>query len=284
MTLESMTELTAENTSRRVRTADWDIHFHEAGNGHPLVLIHGSAPGTSGWRNFYPNIGRLSTSFRVLALDLPGWGDSDPAPPEKADHVWAVLQFMDALGIEQAALVGNSMGAMTALRIASEHPERVSHLIASGAAGPLAPKTFSPAGMSEGLSCLLKAYSEPSQHTMRAFYDAITFEAGIVSDEAVAERAAATATRDDHRTNFLAGFSTPGYLPMSTIEQVSAITVPTLLIHGRDDRVVHFENSLQLCTLIPSGRLYLMNQCGHCPQLEHPEEYNGVVEQFIAAF
>ncbi|GAA4477776.1 alpha/beta fold hydrolase [Enteractinococcus fodinae] len=283
MTLESTANVTAEGTARRIRTTDWEIHFHEAGSGHPLILIHGSAPGTSGWKNFYPNIEVLSKSFRVLALDLPGWGDSDPASPDKANHVEAVLQFMDALQINQAALVGNSMGAMTALRVASEWPDRVSHIVASGSAGPLAPKIFSPEGMSEGLRALISAYQEPNQQNMREFYDAITFEQGVISEEAVAERAEAAAAREDHRNNFLAGISTPGYLPMSTIDQVSAITAPTLLIHGRDDRVVHFENSLQLCTLISSARLYLMNQCGHCPQLEYPDEYNRVVKQFIEA-
>lgn len=283
MTSDRTPHITGEAISRRVRTADWTIRYHEAGSGHPLILIHGSAPGTSGQKNFYPNIAPLAARFRVLAPDLPGWGDSDPAAPAVADHVGALVQFMDALDIEHAALLGSSMGGMVALRVAAKRPERVSHLIVCGAAGSSAPKTFSPAGMSEGLSAMLKVYQDPSPERMRDFYDVITFRPDTVPDDAVADRARGAASRQEHLENFLAGFAEPGYLPFSTADEIAAITAPTLLIHGRDDRVVHFENSLQLCTLITTGRLYLMNQCGHCPQLEHPEEFNRIVEQFASA-
>lgn len=283
MTSNSKITTTAENTAQRVRTAEWEIHYHEAGSGPPLILVHGSAPGTSGWRNFHPNIAPLAAHFRVLALDLPGWGESDPVSPSAADHSGAIIRFMDALHIDRAALLGNSMGGMAVLRVAAEQPERVSHLIASGAAGPVGPKVFSPDGMSEGLKAMLEVYRDPSPERMRTFYDTITHRPGVVSDRAVAERAAIAAAQEDHRRNFLAGFGTHGYMPFSTAEQISAIQAPTLLVHGRDDRVVHVENSLQLCTLIPGARLYLMNECGHCPQLEHAAEFNRIVEQFVSA-
>ncbi|WP_345151032.1 alpha/beta fold hydrolase, partial [Arthrobacter ginkgonis] len=105
MTIDATAEITRESTSRTVRTRDWSIHYQEAGSGHPLILIHGSGPGASGWSNFSPNIGPLAERFRVLAIDVPGWGDSDSATPEQADSVGALVQFMDELGIERAALV-----------------------------------------------------------------------------------------------------------------------------------------------------------------------------------
>jgi pimeloyl-ACP methyl ester carboxylesterase len=64
---------------------------------------------------------------------------------------------------------------------------------------------------------------------------------------------------------------------------LAELTVPTLLVHGRDDRAVHFENALRLMAMIPSARLYLINNCGHWAQREHAEEFNRVVHEFISA-
>ncbi len=71
--------ITKESSSRTVKTRDWNIHYHEAGTGHPLILLHGSGPGATGWSNFSGNLAGLSQHFRVLAVDMPGWGDPIPA-------------------------------------------------------------------------------------------------------------------------------------------------------------------------------------------------------------
>ena len=134
--------LSKESTSRKVRTADWNIHYHEAGEGHPVILLHGSGPGATGWSNFSGNLPGLSAHFRVLAVDMPGWGASEPCPVERLDHVAATLQFMDTLGIEKAAVIGNSMGGVNAIRLAAEHPDRVSHLITMGAVANRSPRLF----------------------------------------------------------------------------------------------------------------------------------------------
>jgi len=283
MTVQGTVELTQEGTSRWVQTRDWSIHYQEAGTGHPVLLIHGSGPGASGWSNFSPNIGPLSERFRVLAIDVPGWGDSDSATPEAADSVGALVQFMDELGIDKAALVGNSMGGIIATSLAARHPERVSHLVTMGTGSFPTPTLFGAAGASEGIKVLVQGYRDPSVETMRRLADVMTFDPGFATEEMVTARAEAAARRDDHRANFLAGFGKPGYMPFSTPEQVASITAPTLLIHGRDDRVVHFEHSLRLCALIPDSRLYLINRCGHWAQLEHAEEFNRTVAGFVGA-
>lgn len=276
------TEITREATSRTVKTKDWDIHYHEAGTGYPVILIHGSGPGAGGWSNFSPNIAPLAENFRVLAIDVPGWGKSSAVRAQDSDSVEALRQFMDELGIEKAALVGNSMGGMISINMAIKHPERVSHLISMGAPGLARPQLFSPGGLSEGMKILLEGYKNPTKDVMRELADIMTFDSTLASEEMVTQRAAAAAERDDHRANFLAGFGKPdGFLRFSEARDIATITAPSLLIHGRDDRVVHFEHSLQLNTLIPNSRLYLINQCGHWAQLEHSEEFNRIVTDFI---
>lgn len=275
-------ELKFASTSRRIRTPDWDIHYHDAGAGAPVVLLHGSGPGASGWSNFAPNIAALAANFRVLAVDVPGWGESQAVDPTRADSVGAVLQLLDSLDIDAAALVGNSMGGMIALAAAVHAPDRVTRVVTMGAPGPFEPSLFAPAGISEGFKVLLGGYHDPSPDRIRELVEIMTYDSSVASEETIRDRAAAAAHRDDHRANFLAGISREGFLPASTADQLMTITAPTLIVHGRDDRVVPIENALRLCALIPDSRAYLINRCGHWAQLEHADEFNRVVAGFLA--
>lgn len=274
-------ELTFEATSRTVQTKDWKIHFNEAGEGHPLLMLHGSGPGATGWSNFGPNLKALSTRYRVIAADMPGWGESAAVTYDERDHVEATLQLLDALEIEKAAFVGNSMGGMTALRFATEHPERMSHLITMGSGSP-GPLLFGAGdGPTEGLKILRKGYQDPSPETMRQLVDVMTFDSRSASEELIRQRSDAARARPDHLANFIAGMDRG--LPFMDLAKVAQIQLPTLLFHGRDDRVVHYEHSLKLVSLIPHSRLVLMNRCGHWLQLEHADEFNRLVDDFVSA-
>lgn len=276
--------LTNEGTSRTVQTTSWKLHYNEAGEGHPVILLHGSGPGATGWSNFSPNIATLAEDFRVLALDAPGWGGSDAATSDKYDHPAAVLEFMDALGIEKAALIGNSMGGMTALTFAARYPERISHLITMGSGSFFMPTLFGPNdGPSEGLKILQEGYRNPTPEVMKRLVEIMSFSSENASDELAQQRADNASARPDHLANFLTSFTNgPGPVPtVATPAQLQGITTPTLLIHGRDDRVVHFEHSLRLVSMISNSRLVLLNRCGHWAQLEHSAEFNRMVRDFV---
>ncbi|MFD4603825.1 alpha/beta fold hydrolase [Streptomyces sp. NPDC058464] len=274
--------LTAEGTSRTVQTKNWKIHYNEAGEGHPIVMLHGSGPGATGWSNFGPNMKVLSDRFRVIAVDTPGWGASDAVTPDERDPVEAALQLLDALGIDKAAFVGNSMGGMTSIAFAVRHPDRISHLITMGAGSP-GPAYFGASdGPSEGLKVLLKGYRDPSPETMRELVEIMTYDAAFVTDELIAQRSDAARKRPDHLANFLASGLTGVRSVQAPLERIAAIQTPTLVFHGRDDRVVHYESALRLVTLIPDSRLVLINRCGHWLQLEHADEFNRLVGDFVA--
>ena len=276
-------ELTDEATSRYVRTPSWNIHYNEAGQGHPVILLHGSGAGASGWSNFRPNIAPLAEDFRVIAMDAPGWGRSDAALPEVYDHPNAVLELMDALGIEKAALVGNSMGGMTAVTFAARYPDRISHLITMGPGAFITTPTLFGAGdgPSEGLKVLFEGYRDPSQATMKKLVEIMTFDPANATDALAQQRSDAALARPDHLENFVAGIGKV-FRFWPTVDDVLSIRTPALLFHGRDDRVVHFENSLALTAMIPDSRLVLLNRCGHWAQVEHAAEFNRLVIDFVS--
>lgn len=279
-----MTPLTPENTSRFVQTKPHRIHYYEAGEGHPVILLHGSGPGSTGWSNFYANIGPLAEDFHVYAVDMPGWGESDTQTEETGyDHVAALIAFMNELGIEKAALVGNSMGGMTSITAALHHPDRVSHLVSMGAPVP-GTNVFSPAGgPSEGLKVLFRAYRDPSPENIRQLVSIMVFDQAAATDELAELRSSAALAHPEHLDSWN---NAPGGNPLS-VEYFSygprlpEITAPTLAIHGRDDRVVSYEQSLRLVTAVPNARLLLLNRCGHWAQIEHATEFNRVVRDFV---
>lgn len=275
--------LTAEGTSRFVQTVPHRIHYHEAGSGHPVILLHGSGPGSTGWSNFRANIGPLAESFHVYALDMPGWGESDTQTSTTGyDHVAALIAFMDELGIEKAALVGNSMGGITSISTAIFHPERVSHLVSMGAPVP-GQNVWSASGLSEGLKILFRTYREPTIENMTEVTEIMTFDSSAISDDLAALRLESALAHPEHLSSWN---EAPGGSPLSTEyftygPRLPEITAPTLVVHGRDDRVVSYEHSLRLVSAVGNSRLLLLNQCGHWAQIEHASEFNRVVREFI---
>jgi len=275
--------ISQQDSSRRVRTANWNIHYHEAGSGYPVIMLHGSGVGASGWSNFSGNLAALAAQFRVLAVDMPGWGNSDPCPVDRLDHVAALIEFMDALGIEKAAMIGNSMGGATVLRTAVEHPARISHLITMGAPANRMPRLFGAGdGPTEGIKILIEGYRNPTPETIRRLVQIMCFDKAFATDELCAKRSEAANACPAHLNNFLAGLARGWPVPKwAALEDLMKLTIPALLIHGRDDRVVHYEHSLQLVSVIPNSRLVLLNRCGHWAMIEHVAEFNRLVVDFI---
>jgi 2-hydroxy-6-oxonona-2,4-dienedioate hydrolase len=271
---------TEEATSRFVETPSGRLHYNEHGTGHPVVLLHGSGPGATGWSNYARNMAELGKNFRCLAVDMPGWGKSDTVSYDDRDHAATALQFLDALGIEKAAFVGNSMGGATSIMFAASQPDRISHLITMGA-GVGGAHLFVPGGgPSEGVKVLQRTYRDPSVENFRDLVDIMTFDPEHASDELVRQRHQAAADHPEHIANFAAGISR-GRPHMATHAEIAGITAPSLFFHGRDDRVVHYESTLKLVSLVQNSRAVLLARCGHWAQLEHADEFNRTVTDFL---
>ena len=226
----------------------------DEGSGPPVLLLHGSGPGTTGeaWR---PLINALAPDHRVLAPDLPGFGSSPTAPIEE----WADILAPD----EPCAVVGNSAGGALALRLAHARPRAITRVVAVGSMG--APMAIPPA-----LDALWGA-DDPREVLELIF-------PGPVSDEAVEVRRAAMAAHP----HYLELFPEPRqrWVDALTVD-ASAVEVPVLLIHGSEDRIVPLEHALALLRALKDARLHVFGGCGHATPLERTDEFNDLVRRFL---
>jgi len=162
---------------RSIIAGGYQTNLHEHGKGFPLMLIHGSGPGVTAWANWRLVMPELAKQRRVIAPDMLGFGYSErPANPDYQRDVWVehAIGVLDALGIEQADLVGNSFGGGIALALAIRYPHRVRRLVLMGSVGVSFPIT-------DGLDRVW-GY-EPSFQTMRSLMDTFAYDRALVTDE-----------------------------------------------------------------------------------------------------
>lgn len=253
-----------------------DTFYLEAGSGDPVVLLHGSGPGVSGWANWQHTIPGLAEHFRVIAPDTVGYGaTSRPGDIVYSLRTWSdhILGLLDVLELDRVSLVGNSLGGRMALDLAERHPERISRMVLMGSPG---------VGMTvtDGLKAL-RAY-EPSLENMRALLlDYFAVNPSIITDELVRIRyEASLETFDAYRAMFLDPRHKGNELGI-TEEQVRSIRTPSLLIHGREDKVVPPEVSWTMLHLLQDADLHVFARCGHWTQIERAAEFNELVADFL---
>lgn len=209
---------------------------------------------------------------------MPGWGESDPVSYQERNHPLAVAHLLDELDISTATLIGNSMGGGTTIRFGYEYPDRVKRLITMGSSSGRT--IFGAGGFTERLKVLQQGYRDPTFDTSKKLVGIMTFDASFATDELIQQRADNVAAHPEHNQNFIDGIGKRAVVELD-LDQVAGIQAPALLFHGRDDRVVSFENSLRLVSLIPNSRLVIINRCGHWLQIEHSDEFNRLVKEFI---
>lgn len=177
--------MTYEESRRELQTDSGVLRYHEAGSGPPLILLHGSGPGVTGWRNYRGNIGVFAENFHCYVLEFPGFGVSDPVKGHPVLTAGSsVIRFMDALGIESAPVIGNSMGGVVGVNLAIKKPDRVSKLVTIGGVGP---NVFSPSP-SEGLRLLQEFTDAPDRDKLIRWLTAMVFDRALVTEELIEER------------------------------------------------------------------------------------------------
>jgi 4,5:9,10-diseco-3-hydroxy-5,9,17-trioxoandrosta-1(10),2-diene-4-oate hydrolase len=259
-----------------VDVAGTRTRYYDLGEGEPTILIHGGGPGASGASNYRKNIESLSAKRRVIVIDLPGFGETEgklkdgPVFPAMGDFV---RDFMDVIGVGKASFVGNSMGGATSLMVALRAPERVNKLVLMGTGGSQA--IFSPMP-TEGLRRMAMFYGGegPTIEKLKGVIDLLVFDASSITEQLLAERLKAA-----KRPDIIDIFKRP---PADLWrENLASLSHQTLLIWGREDRVVPLDSSFLLLKTIPNARLHVFPKCGHWAQWEKAEEFNAMVAEFL---
>lgn len=248
------------------------LAYRDCGAGQPaIVCVHGFCQSSLYWEPILDRLG--SVGARAIAVDLPGFGASADAPGPYTMEGYAdrIAALLDTLGIPQIVLVGGSMGGVVAQHFALRHPERLIRLVlvATGA------RTPDPDGALAKADIL--AHSPLSDDDIRRTVEGFFYQKRSDARKRqyedivrVASRMAAVeAARSNARSN--------------TLDELSNIHVPTLMIQGRHDHGRTPEHGAFMCTQLPHAELVILEQSGHTPQLEEPEAFGRVMLPFALA-
>ncbi|WP_298050290.1 alpha/beta hydrolase [uncultured Paenalcaligenes sp.] len=269
-----------EGVGKTLLAAGHQTNYHEAGEGAPLFLLHGSGPGVSGWTNWANTMPAFSDKWRVIVPDIAGFGFTEFQEGTKYDiKLWVnhLIGIMDELGIEKASFVGNSFGGALAIGLAVFAPERVDKLVLLG----------TPAGEFEQTAGLRGAWVyEPSLENMRELMEKFPFDKSLITDEMVEARykASARAGAQEALRKLIPKPAEDGPtivrgFPVSALQKIQA---PTLVVHGREDGVVPPECGILIANSVPNADLHLFGRCGHWVQSEQSRRFVALVRDFLS--
>jgi len=283
-------DLSARSRYLEIARPEMRVHLLEAGDGDPLVLIHGGDGEGALWA---PLMAQLQDEFRLYAPDRPGCGLSDPFDYRNLDlrrHSGDfVTSVLDALGLESATLVSTSMGGFFALTTALDHPERVRRLVFVGMPVGLVSSAPVPLRLIAGVPGLSRQFMKTrgSLEAQRAQYKQMfKMDPDTIPEPYLEARVAGVsipATQDTWATLLrrIAGFR--GIRPeMYLGDELAILDVPTLVLWGEHDMAPVAEGRRESAR-IARAQFVAMTGLGHHPFLEAPEETAGLIREFMAS-
>jgi pimeloyl-ACP methyl ester carboxylesterase len=246
----------------------------------PAVFVHGLG---GSWKNWLENLPAFALERRVIAFDLPGFGESELPAQEISISGYArcVEQLCERLGLGKIDLVGNSMGGFVSAELAITHPERVRRLALVDAAGiSIVDLRRWPARTAMRLVAVQAGWGSAQRHILlrprlrHAAFRTVMRHPTRLALDLVAEQAG--------------GPGMPGFLlAMDALlsydfrDRLSEIRCPTLIVHGEDDMLVPVADAHEFQRLIPGSRLLILKDTGHVPMLERPRTFNRALADFL---
>ena len=260
--------------------------YLDAGAGPPIVLLHGLG-GTNA--SMLPVIRGLAARHRVIAPDLPGFGDSEKPLRRYTARFYArwLAAFLDAVGVERAHLVGNSMGGRIALEAALEHPARVDRLVLLAPAmaflryrhGVPLVRALLPE-----LAMLVPFTAAPTRAVLRGLFarpDRLpdAWMRGAADELARVMRSARARVAFFSAARQLYLDEPFGARGLWT--RLPALTRPALFVWGARDRLVPARFARHVTAALPTATSLILDDCGHVPQFELPERTNALIADFV---
>lgn len=252
------------------------IHYHEAGSGQPVIFLHGAGAGASGYSNFKGNYPAFAAAgFRAIVPDLPGYGLSSKPDLEQYDldlFIRGLKGLVDALGLRDVVLLGNSLGGAVALGYALAYPDDVSRLILMAPGGVEALDTYL---AMPGVANMFAVYQsgQTGVEAMRAVMRMQLFDPSQLTDDILAERAPIAAMQTQAARSILK-------VPDMTA-RLHELRCPVLGFWGVDDQFNPASGANKLLAHCPAVRVVLVNRCGHWVQVEHRDIFNRTCLDFL---
>ena len=255
---------------------DARVPFLVRGWGVPVVLVHGFGGDKESWLLMARLLKRRAT---VIIPDLPGFGAASAIVPERASAMHQsriLLGLLDSLGFARAHFAGNSMGGGIVQRLAQDHPGRVVSMTLLGSVGPLIQKSIVGEALDRGENPLVLEEAGKIETLMR-----LVAEKPVPSTKAMLRYLGVkrVARKEDQLATFR-GWSLPADgegIPTD----LEAIQTPALVIHGKEDRVIHPATGRALANRLPNARLVELDGIGHVPQMEAPDAIARAIDDFI---
>ena len=254
----------------------YKIHYLEAGRGAPVILLHGSGGEGARWM---PTIQGLATEFRVIAPDQIGWGASDKPMTIYHGGVFAefLARFMKEIGVPKATLIGQSMGAGVALQMAVKYPQMVERMVLVNGGGFTSPNDPPPVGAPDWHARQIANAGTLAES--REYLEKLYYNHTLISDELV-EHNLILRLRSAYTAESVQTANARGLGGLSEAE-VRGIKTPTLLVWGANDKLSPPVNADKLNAAISGSRKVLIDKAGHYPFIEHPDQFNAAVREFL---
>lgn len=261
-----------------LETAEGELtHYHELGEGTPILFLHGSGTGVTAAANWWLNLEEISTVGRCIAIDSIGYGQSVSAPGTAygiREWVRHAVRVLDALGIEKTWIVGNSLGGWLAFQFAIDYPERLLGIVSMGTGGAK-------------LTQALKGHSNPTltKEGIRDTLELFVVNKELVTDELVELRykSALNDTASDRLAEVVAARDRDRDEVPLDFDVLSQLDIPVLLIHGVNDRVIPVSRTWEILNQVPHADAHIFSQCGHWSQVERAAEFNQVITSYLGS-
>jgi pimeloyl-ACP methyl ester carboxylesterase len=268
----------------RIELDGREVNYCELGDGPVLLFVHGLG---ASWQSWLENMPEFARDHRVVAMDLPGFGYS--AMPEQDISIeyygqWTI-RLMDALGIESAAVVGNSMGGFVGAELAIKAPQRVQRLgVVSAAIFWQNRRRSQPllrlARLTDAAAARALTRATDDIATRRRLRVWALATAGFRYPHRIAPELAHEMVRSARRTDgFLPALEALADYPLD--EELPKISCPTLIVWGEHDTLVPAKDAKRLQELIPGARREIFERTGHVAMLERPERFNRLLREFL---
>lgn len=252
-------------------------HYHELGEGTPILFLHGSGTGVTAAANWWLNLPDIAELGRCIAIDSIGYGQTVVAEEtEYGIREWVkhAVRVLDALGIEKTWIVGNSLGGWLAFQFAIDFPERLLGIVSMGTGGAK-------------LTGALKGHANPTltEEGIRDTLELFVVDKSLVTEELVKLRyeSALNDTASDRLKEVVAARDRDREALPLDFDVLSQLEHPVLLIHGVQDKVIPVQRTWDILNVVPHADAHIFSQCGHWSQVERADEFNLVIKNWLSS-